>query len=82
MMWLPVMGLWQHDTGDMTLSCTPFCIESPKKKKKKRKKRKKNNDLTVLPSYDTFLISSKHWVIKFWGSLLKGEQNWYTTMNS
>jgi len=41
------------DTYDVMLSCTPFCIVSPREKKKKRKENI-NNDLVVLPSHDRF----------------------------
>ena len=39
------------DTCDMTLSCTPSYVVSPKEKKRKVNI---NNDLAVLPSYDNF----------------------------
>ena len=37
------------DTCDVTLSCTPLCVVSPKEKKRKVNI---NNDLAVLPSHD------------------------------
>jgi len=30
MLWLSVMWLWLCDTCDVTLSCTPFCVVSPR----------------------------------------------------
>ena len=42
-----------HDTCDVILSHTPFCIVSPKEKEKKKKRKVNiNNDLAILPSHD------------------------------
>jgi len=41
-----------HDTCDVTLSHTPFCVVSSKEKEKKKKS--KYNDLAILPSHDRF----------------------------
>jgi len=42
-----------HNTCDVTLFCTPFCIVSLKEKEKKKKiKLNINNDLAILPSHD------------------------------
>ena len=44
---------WCCDTCDVTLSCTPSCVVSPKEKKKKRNI---NNDLVILPSHDNIIM--------------------------
>jgi len=63
MLQLLVMWLWLCDSCDVTLSCTPSNVVSPKEKEKKENI---NNDLAILPSYETTTI----WFVYYFPMLI------------